>query len=218
LVLLHHLSRSGSVNLPIYVRFSPTSAQSYSDNISHNSTGATSRNVNVSGNGITTTTPTIAVNPNSIEFGNVTIGQSVNRSYFVSGSNLTSVLNIQVPVGAFRISTNSGSDWTNSLTLSGSNINQNIYIKFCPTFIQQYPGSIIHTSSGASSTSLSINGSGIFAQLTEQTSISIIGVSSSSVARRCILSQAAHRIQATFYRASCWSLEWLWQRVVIRHS
>jgi PKD repeat protein len=53
---------TGSIsNIPIYVRFAPNAAQTYSGNISHSTTGATTKNVAVTGTGITA--PSVAANP-----------------------------------------------------------------------------------------------------------------------------------------------------------
>jgi hypothetical protein len=53
---------TGSIsNIPIYVRFIPTAAQTYYGDISHTTTGATTKNVAVTGTGITA--PSVAANP-----------------------------------------------------------------------------------------------------------------------------------------------------------
>ena len=48
-------------DIPIYIRFVPTTSQAYSGNITHNSTGATTKNIAVTGNG--KAVPSTATNP-----------------------------------------------------------------------------------------------------------------------------------------------------------
>jgi hypothetical protein len=149
---------SGSISATVYVRFSPTSAQSYSGNITNTSSGIT-RNVSVSGTGVQ---PTLSVNPTSLSFGDVPVGtSSIPKSYTITGSNLTSNVVINAPSG-FEISTSSGGPYGSSLTLSPSSgsISATVYVRFSPTSAQSYSGNITNTSSGITR-NVSVSGTGV---------------------------------------------------------
>ena len=107
-------------------------------------------------------TPEIQVNPTSLAFGNVNIGScSSQQSYSLSGSNLTSEIVIHSPSG-FEISGNGVTGWGNWLyyTPSNGSVSATIYVRFCPTLVQNYSGNITHSSSGASQKNVSVSGSG----------------------------------------------------------
>jgi len=107
-------------------------------------------------------TPEIQVNPTSLAFGNVNIGScSSQQSYSLSGSNLTSEIVIHSPSG-FEISGNGVTGWGNWLyyTPSNGSVSATVYVRFCPTLVQNYSGNITHTSSGASQKNVSVSGSG----------------------------------------------------------
>ena len=152
---------NGSVNQTVYVRFSPTAAQSYSGNVSNESSGLT-RNVSVSGTGVV---PDLSVSPASLSFGNVQVGTNSTQSYTVTGSNLTSNVSISAPNG-YQVSTSSGSGFQSSISISPSNgsINQTVYVRFSPTAAQSYSGNVSNESSGLTR-NVSVNGTGIVPEL-----------------------------------------------------
>ncbi len=147
----------------IYVRFCPTLEENYFGNILHISAGANSLAIEANGIGYRIS-PLITVSTTNLpSFGNVTLDTcSITQSYVVSGNNLTEDITITAPQG-FRISTNSGSGYVGSLTLtnsSGTVTATTIYTKFCPTSAVSYSSSITHTSTGAPSQYVSVQGSG----------------------------------------------------------
>lgn len=100
-------------------------------------------------------------------FGNQCINTtSSEKSYTVSGANLTNNIIITPPVN-FEISLTSGSGFvanpsTITLTQTGGNVaNTTIYTRFKPTAVQAYSGNITHTSTGATSQNLALSGSGV---------------------------------------------------------
>lgn len=100
-------------------------------------------------------------------FGNqCTNTTSAEKTYSVSGANLTNNIIITPPAN-FEISLTSGSGFvanpsTITLTQTGGNVaNTIIYTRFKPTAVQAYSGNITHTSTGATSQNLSLSGSGI---------------------------------------------------------
>ncbi|MDD3143417.1 MAG: SUMF1/EgtB/PvdO family nonheme iron enzyme [Candidatus Cloacimonetes bacterium] len=153
----------GSVNTTIWVRFQPTSDQSYSGNVSNSSSGATTVNVSVSGTGVNPTVPVISVNPTSLSFGNVTVDtNSTPQSYTLSGSNLTGNVTVTAPTG-YRVATSQSGTYSTSLTVnhSGGSVNATIWVRFQPTSAQYYGGNVSNSSSGATTVNVSVSGTGV---------------------------------------------------------
>ncbi|MEI6696278.1 MAG: hypothetical protein WCO13_09425 [Bacteroidota bacterium] len=109
-----------------------------------------------------TLTPTITV-ASVTAFGSQTVNTtSTEKSYAVSGANLTNDILITPPSG-FEISTTSGSGFATStitLTQSGGNVSSTIYVIFKPTAVTSYSANITHTSVNASSQNVALSGSG----------------------------------------------------------
>ncbi len=110
------------------------------------------------------TTPTITVG-SITGFGNVIVNTtSAEKSYSVSGINLTGDISIVPPAG-FEISTGTGGSFvqTNPIVLSptGGNVSSTIYVRFKPTLEQVYSGNITHNSSGATEKTVAVSGTGI---------------------------------------------------------
>ncbi|RLD62885.1 MAG: hypothetical protein DRJ01_05145, partial [Bacteroidetes bacterium] len=142
---------AGSVeNTTIYVRFVPTEVKEYSGNITHISSGATQVDIALTGNSINP--PEINASLTSLDFGDViTETTSGEKIYTVEGTYLTEDISITAPAG-FEISTTSGTDFGNSLTLTqtdGSVASTTIYVRFVPTEVKEYSGNITHTSENA---------------------------------------------------------------------
>ncbi len=147
----------------IYVKFAPTTEQTYTGNIANASTGASQVDVAVSGTGVTPPPPVITVSESTINYGDVEIGNTAEQSYTVSGSNLTNDIDINAPAG-YEVSLTSGSGFASSLTLTqtgGTVATTTIYVKFIPTAEQTYTGDIIHTSVGATQVNLALSGTGV---------------------------------------------------------
>ena len=102
------------------------------------------------------------------------------NSFSLSGSNLTSDVNIGSLIGFSYCLTSSGV-YSSSLTLSpvSNSISQTIYVKFTPTAVQSYNGNIAISGGGATSINVSVAGSGINSapSITTPTSASITTIS-----------------------------------------
>lgn len=99
-------------------------------------------------------------------FGNVAVNTtSSEKSYTVSGSNLTDNITITPPSG-FEISTGTGASFvaTSPITLTqsgGSVASTTIYVRFKPTAIQAYSGNISHTTTSGNNPDVAVSGTGI---------------------------------------------------------
>ncbi|MEW5786168.1 MAG: hypothetical protein AB1767_14035, partial [Bacillota bacterium] len=83
------------------------------------------------------------------------------QSYTISGTGLTSDVQIEAPAG-FWISlsyTKSGFGKTLTIKPEGGVINQKIYVAFYPTSAKTYSGNIVHSSPGAA-VNVSVSGRG----------------------------------------------------------
>lgn len=105
----------------------------------------------------------IIVNPTSLNFGDQAISTTSSvESYTVKAANLTENLTIVAPTG-FLISLNNENNFNDTIILpptSGNVDLTTVYIKFSPTAIQSYNGSIIH-SSDTSIQNLTITAKGV---------------------------------------------------------
>ncbi|MGH2568262.1 MAG: right-handed parallel beta-helix repeat-containing protein, partial [Bacteroidota bacterium] len=110
--------------------------------------------------------PTITLNTSGFngDFGSVVIGEnSDERTYTVSGSNLTDDIDISAPTG-FEISLTTGEGFTNTLSLvpdDGSVDATTIYVRFSPALEQEYSGNITHNSADAEEQTVAVSGTGI---------------------------------------------------------
>lgn len=153
---------------PVYVRLkSGLSTGSYNSEVIANSGGGATT-VNVSCSGSVTSIQPPAISAGSLNaFGNQTVNTiSGEKSYSVSGSNLTNDIIITPPAG-FEISLISGSGFVanpNTLTLTqtgGTVTSTMIYVRFSPTVAQAYSGYISHSSNGATTQDVAVSGNGV---------------------------------------------------------
>ncbi len=125
----------------------------------------------------TTLTPTITVG-SITAFDNQCINTtSSEKTYNVSGINLTANITVTAPTG-YQVSTTSGSNFGSSVTLNhsgGTVASTPIYVRFAPTAVQAYSGNITHASTGATTQNVAVSGSGI------NTAPSISTVTASSI-------------------------------------
>jgi len=121
----------------VTVTFNPAAAQSYSGNITVNSSATVGTNtIAVSGTG--TAAPTRVINLlGNLAFGGLTVGQSTNRPLTISNSgNATlNVTNISYPQG-FR------GNWTNGTIGLAPGASTNITVTFAPTNAQLFSNNI----------------------------------------------------------------------------
>ncbi len=118
-------------------------------------------NISISGSAAP---PNITVSTTSLtNFGNVQTGfTSAEKTYTVSGSNLTAPIAIAAPSG-FEVSLSSGSGFSSGFSLtpsSGSVPTTTIYVHFVPSSAGPYSGTINHTSTGATLRQVSVSGTG----------------------------------------------------------
>lgn len=130
--------------------------------------------------------PIVSVGPVTA-YGNQCINTtSSEKSYTVSGANLTNNI-ILTPPANFEISLTSGSGFvanpsTITLTQTGGNVaNTTIYTRFKPTAVQAYSGNITHTSTGATNQNVALSGSGVNSSPTISTPTSASVTSTTAV-------------------------------------
>ncbi|MBS1760145.1 MAG: lamin tail domain-containing protein [Bacteroidetes bacterium] len=111
----------------------------------------------------TTAAPTLSVSALT-SFGNTCVNNSVGpNSFTVSGVGLSNA-NINIgPLAGYSFATTSGGTYTASLSLTqpGGAYNQTIYVKFTPTAVQSYTGSIPVNGGGATATTVAADGTGV---------------------------------------------------------
>lgn len=140
----------------VTITFNPTSIGNASSTLTINSNAANSpTTIQASGVGVqqTTTTRIISLSGN-LSYGNVTIGQSSNKTLTISntGNNPLTVSSISTPQG-FSGSYNG--------TIQAGN-SANVTIIFSPSNVQSYSGNITVNSDATSGTnSISVSGSGV---------------------------------------------------------
>ena len=149
---------SGGVvgSTPIYMRFNSATAQTFSGNITHDSTGATKRRVGQWHRG----DPTITTTGTLSAFSSVISVASTEQSYTVSGTYLAGNVTVTAPTG-FQISTTSGSGFGSTLTLSPTNgtlASTTIYVRLYSATVGTYSGNITHASSGATTKNVAASG------------------------------------------------------------
>lgn len=132
------------------------------NNTNYETTGVTANQIT---NAATTPIITISgiVNPFADTYQSET---STEKTYTVSGANLTSDITLTPPAN-FEISTTSGIGFVaNPSTLTLTNISgtvneTTIYTRFKPTLAQSYSANIVHTSTGALQKDLAVSGTGL---------------------------------------------------------
>lgn len=146
------IAAGGSQNVP--VTFSPTSATSYSGNLTVNSdaTSGTSTRA-VSGTGVAAPTRVIALS-GDMAFGNVVTNTTATRTLTIanSGNSTLSVSGINYPAGF-------AGNWFGTIVSGGS---QNVTVTFSPIAVTSYIGNLTVNSDATSGTSThAISGTGI---------------------------------------------------------
>lgn len=148
------LSVANTFNGLVYVRLTGTTLGSYTGNIVHTSTGATQVDLAVSGS-VTAPQPTIVVTGTLSAFTTTVGSPSTSQSYTLSGTTLSSNIEIAALSG-YEYSTNN-STWLSSLSLA-SNYNGLVYVRLTGTTVGPYVGNITHTSTGATPVDLAVTG------------------------------------------------------------
>lgn len=121
-----------------------------------------SMNANNGGGGTEPTpTPTLTTNTSSLSFGSVTTSSTSVQSYTLTGTDLTSNVTVTAPSG-FQVSTSSTSGFASSLSLAPTSgaLSRTIFVRFAPTAAQSYSGNVNNSSSGATSKTVQVSGTG----------------------------------------------------------
>ena len=147
---------SGTVSTTtIYVRLNPTTATTYSANIT-NVSGTATQNVAVTGSSV----PTITTTGTLASFSAAIGMNSAQQSYSVSGLRLTDAIVITPPADFF-VSTTSGSGYVSTLSLTttaGVVSSTTIYVIFNRSTAGTSSGNIAHTASGATAQNVAVSG------------------------------------------------------------
>jgi uncharacterized repeat protein (TIGR01451 family) len=150
-----NLAGFGSTN--VQLRFSPTSAGSFSNAVVFTSSAGTSTNT-VTGTGLTP--PQLTVLPASLNFGAVAVGSNVQANFVVTNSGGATLSNGTAAVSAGAFSILSGA----SFTLTGFGFT-NVAINFAPTNAANYSNAVLFSSSNAGGSTNSVAGTGAFLPL-----------------------------------------------------
>ncbi|SDD10231.1 choice-of-anchor D domain-containing protein [Niabella drilacis] len=138
----------------IVVKFSPAAIQSYSGSLSISTNGGNA-NISLEGAGIAAPAPVLKVSPSSLSFGNIAVGSFNTKTFTVSNTgNAPLMINsITTPNAVFAL---------NFGTTVAANSSQEIVVKFSPTAIQSYSGSLSISTNGGNA-NISLEGAGIAA-------------------------------------------------------
>jgi hypothetical protein len=147
----------------LYARYTPETPSTDNGQFVFTSGDLTER-VMVSGTGMVNYSPHLTVSPPEINFGTIDVGSSSSElTIDFSGFNLSDDVEIEAPAG-FEITLTSGgySGNTGSITypISASTLSQTtVYIRFTPTDIGAYSGSVV-ISSGEATETVPVTGTG----------------------------------------------------------
>ncbi len=152
---------SGSVNVSIFVRFSPTQVGSREGTITLTSSGE-QETISLSGTGTSNASVQLTTTSFNADFGSTNVNSvSASSSYTVAATGLSSNLTITAP-DYFRVSLAPTSGYSSSLNIprvSGAIASTTVYVVFAPGVAGAQSGNITHTSTGASE-SLFVEGVG----------------------------------------------------------
>jgi endonuclease I len=115
------------------------------------------------GGSVNPLTPTLYVNTIS-DFGSQCINTTTSPASFkITGTNLTASNVTVAALNGFSYATSSGGPYTSTLSIpqSGGNFSQDVYIKFSPTAVITYDGSIVIGGGGAAAVNRTVTASGI---------------------------------------------------------
>ncbi len=107
--------------------------------------------------GTPTPTPTLTVDPTTLAFGNVTTNTSIQKTFTITGSNLTANATLVlsgIDPGMFHVS-------STSVTPSAGSINQTITVTYTPTTTGSHNATLTISSTGAESKTVTLSGTGL---------------------------------------------------------
>ena len=144
-----NISKSAATNgSTITVTYNPTAAGTHTGTVTITSNGAEA--VTVSLNGTAVGVPTITANPTSLNF-NATVGESVTKTFTVTGTDLTGNIALAVSGTGFTI------DKT-SITRTAATSGATVTVTYRPTAGGTHTGTVTLTSNGAQAATVSLNG------------------------------------------------------------
>lgn len=148
---------------PVYVRFAPTQAKTYTATLLISSPNAASEQYTLNGTGVAPT-PLLSINPSAYTFADTRVGEtSTDKIFDVAGQNLTGSITVTSNSTEFQILNPSTGVYGTTLTLNSANsatVNTTISVRFKPTVSNpnDRSGIVTISSSGAQSQSTSLNG------------------------------------------------------------
>ena len=132
----------------VTVTFSPTASGSYSGTVTLKCTGAEDAIVTL--NGTAVGTPTIVANPTSLSF-NTPVGETVTKTFTVTGTDLTSNIMLAVTGNGFSID-------KSSITINEAANGATVTVTYAPTAGGSTTGSVALSSNGAQQVLVALNG------------------------------------------------------------
>ena len=144
-----NISKSAATNgSTITVTYNPTAAGTHTGTVTITSNGAEA--VTVSLNGTAVGVPTITANPTSLNF-NATVGESVTKTFTVTGTDLTGNIALAVSGTGFSI------DKT-SITRSAATSGSTVTVTYNPAAFGTHTGTVTFSSNGAEAVTVTLNG------------------------------------------------------------
>ncbi|HTY09092.1 MAG TPA: Ig-like domain-containing protein [Candidatus Edwardsbacteria bacterium] len=106
--------------------------------------------------------PTIGANPDSLNFGTVAVGDTVERSYVLTGSNLSQDIVAKSPRADLKLTLASGGGYQDSVIVaqSGGAAYDTVYAAFMPSAVGALADSLANRSGGATTKYVRVFGSG----------------------------------------------------------
>ena len=132
----------------VTVTYSPTAAGTHTGSITLTSNGATT--VTLPLTGTATGVPTITVDPTSLSF-NATVGESVTKTFNVSGTDLTGTVYLAVTGAGFTIN-------KTNITKSQATNGTTVTVTYTPTTGGTHTGTVTLTSAGAQNVTVALTG------------------------------------------------------------
>ena len=139
---------AASQGATVTVTYNPTSTGTHTGTVTLTSSGA--ETVTVALNGTAVGTPTLTVNPTSLTF-NTAVGQSVTKTFTVTGTDLTGNVMLAVSGTGFTI------DKTN-ITKAAATAGATVTVTYTPTSGGTHTGTVALSSNGAQQVTVSLNG------------------------------------------------------------
>lgn len=149
----------------LYVKYTPTSQETYTGSVSLESTGATSKTISCTA---TTLQVELTVSKTNISFDEVNINTTSSEdSFVVTGTYLLTDIIITATTG-FEVSLTSGSGFSNTVTVTKGvgTTTATIYCRFNPTIVQMYVSTITATTTGHDAEEITVDGEGVQAYFT----------------------------------------------------